>query len=82
MAILTKMATIELMQLPLELFRAILVQSMLVRGIKRALRLRLVNRAYSLNQKALTRSATISETGGRFFRRSSARPPDKGTANA
>ncbi|KAF2679461.1 ankyrin [Lentithecium fluviatile CBS 122367] len=37
----------ELLDLPLELFRAILAQTMLVRGVKRALRLRLVNKFFA-----------------------------------
>jgi uncharacterized protein YjlB len=36
----------NIMQLPLELFRQILKETMLARGMKRALRLRLVNRMF------------------------------------
>ena len=36
----------NILELPLELFRAVLVQAILARDVKRALRLRLVNRAY------------------------------------
>jgi uncharacterized protein YjlB len=36
----------NIMQLPLELFRQILKEAILVRGVKRALRLRLVNRKW------------------------------------
>ena len=39
----------NILHLPLELFRAILAQVMLVRGIRRALRLRLVNRVCRLD---------------------------------
>ena len=38
---------LDIMMLPLELFRAILAEMMLVRGVKRALRLRLVNREWT-----------------------------------
>ena len=36
----------DVYSLPLELFRAILAQAMLARGVKRALRLRLVSSKY------------------------------------
>jgi hypothetical protein len=39
----------NILLLPLELFRDILAQAMLVRGIKRALRLRLVHRTLNLD---------------------------------
>lgn len=38
---------LDITMLPLELFRAMLAEMMLVRGVKRALRLRLVNREWT-----------------------------------
>jgi hypothetical protein len=50
-------------QLPLELVRAILAEAMLVRGPRRALRLRLVNSKY-LAQHASTLCGTIDTHQG------------------
>jgi hypothetical protein len=55
----------NVLQLPLELFRAMLAQTMLARGIKRALRLRLVNRESCVPDCYLVQSTEETNTRSR-----------------